>query len=119
MSRRSTRKACRRNKRAAQFEHARRRAMTRYGIKLTLNMHDRIVSKIYLNGSTLVERQSNRISIHDVSVEGKVYRVVYDNTRKVLVTFLYQDMDGWPSDSSTETKSPRPSPISNHGCNLS
>lgn len=110
MSRKRTRKECRKSKRAAQFEHARKRAMIRYGLRLTKEMHDTIVSKIHMTGSTLVERQSNRISVHDVKVDGELYRVVYDSNRKVLVTFLYQDKDAWPIKSSRGTSPQLPSP---------
>lgn len=116
MSRKRTRKECRRSKRAAQFEHARKRAMTRYGLRLTTEIHDELISKIHVAGSTLVERQSNRISVHDVKLDGQVYRVVYDNTRKVLVTFLYKDEDAWPIKSSMETQQQQPSSTSKPGC---
>ena len=116
MSRRRTRKACKRDKRSAQFEHARRRALIRYGLRLTRRLHDTIVGKIHISGSTLIERQSNRISVHDVKLNGKMYRVVYDSNRKVLVTFLYQDEDEWPIKSSTGMSPQQPSPISSHGC---
>lgn len=116
MSRRRTRKACRSSKRAAQYEHARRRAMNRFGLKLTKQIHNEIVSKIYLNGSTLVEKQSNRISVHDVEVGDETYRVVYDCVRKVLVTFLYHEEDEWPTNSTKETPSQPPSLISEFGC---
>lgn len=111
MSRRSTRKECRRSKRAAQFEHARKRAMTRYGLRLTKHVHDTIVALIHVSGSTLVKRQSNRVSVHDVTLDEETYRVAYDCQRKVLVTFLYQDdEDEWPTRSSMETSPTPPSP---------
>lgn len=116
MSRKRTRKNCRRSKRAAQFEHARKRAMTRYGLRLTRAVHDHFIKNIHVNGSTLVERQSHRISIHDVKLNDVTYRVVYDSTRKVLVTFLYKEDDEWPIKRSMVTKQPQPSPTSKPGC---
>ena len=110
MSRRSTRKECKRSKRAAQFEHARKRAMTRYGLKLTTEVHDDIVARIHVSGSTLVRRQSNRVSIHDVLLNAKTYRVAYDCQRRVLVTFLYRDENEWPTKSLRGTSPTPPLP---------
>jgi len=35
-----------------------------------------------------VERQSHRITVWDLNFKGKEVRVVYDNQRKSIVTFL-------------------------------
>jgi hypothetical protein len=70
--------------------------MDRYGLHLTEQVHGAIVAKIHANQTTPVERQSARISVHDVEHHDALYRVVYDRRRKVLVTFLYMSKSEWP-----------------------
>jgi hypothetical protein len=64
----------------------------RYDIYLTDALRKEIVGKIQEGKSKPVEKQSGRLSVHDVELdEGKVVRVVYDKKRQQIVTFLYQD----------------------------
>jgi len=72
-------------------QHARRRASERYGLSLTDKLHAQIVKQIQTSKSKLIEKQSNRISIHDVTIGEDLVRVVYDRERKLIVTFLYKD----------------------------
>jgi len=72
-------------------QHARRRASERYGLSLTDQLHTEIVKQIQTSKSQLIEKQSNRISVHDVIVNDETIRVVYDRDRKLIVTFLYKD----------------------------
>lgn len=75
-----------------QRAHASRRAMERYGIHLTDDVWRALVACITTGRSTLVERQSNRVVVHDVAYDGQRVRVVYDTERGQLVTFLPADV---------------------------
>ena len=68
--------------------HSRRRAYERYGIELGPASRKAIVGAIQGGLSRPVERQSLRVTVHDVEFDGGVVRVVYDSRRKELVTFL-------------------------------
>lgn len=79
------------SKARAQTRHARVRALQRYGIELGPAGRAEIIRAIQGGRSTVVERQSRRVTVHDVELEGGVVRVVYDRQRKTLVTFLPSD----------------------------
>lgn len=68
--------------------HARERGRERYGIEMGPAVEDEIVRKIAGGKSICVERQSLRVSVHDVPLEGLTVRVVYDKQRRQVVTFL-------------------------------
>ena len=86
-------------KAAAQRVHAIRRAKERYGVHLTTADLDRCVAMIQNNQSTVVARQSHRVTAHDVPLGGAAgtVRAVYDSRRKTIVTFLNLWMlpSGW------------------------
>lgn len=71
--------------------HAKGRALERYD--LDLNRHDlaAIIQLIQAQQGRFVERQSFRVSVWDVTYQGKVLRVVYDRKRTAIVTFLSAD----------------------------
>lgn len=85
--------------------HASKRLAERYGVKYTQYLHDSILCAINKNKATLVLKQSNRVSIYDVTVtirEEEVLtttpgqckiRVAYDSKRKTIVTALTTDMN--------------------------
>jgi hypothetical protein len=73
----------------AQRLHARRRAVERYGIEMGRATRQEILASIRGSRSTCVERQSHRVSIHDVVLgDGVTVRVVYDRQSKEIVSFL-------------------------------
>lgn len=80
------------NKRRAQYHHAQQRALERYGIALRQSDLDAIVRLIIKGESQLVERQSLRVSVHDVSWDGQTIRVVYDKQRRSIATVLSDGM---------------------------
>jgi len=80
-------------KQKAQRIHARRRAAERYGITLDSELRNALIAEIQRGVTTIMFRQSLRVSIHRVDLDGRVYRVVYDKRRKELVTFLPLDGD--------------------------
>lgn len=43
---------------------------------------------------TFVEKQSLRLSVWDVEYDGQIVRVVYDKTRKLVVTALPREANG-------------------------
>lgn len=74
-------------KASAQRRHAQRRAYERFGLG---ESHVREVeSKIRKGESRCVERQSNRVTIHEVEVAGETVHAVYDRNRSQVVTFLW------------------------------
>ena len=81
------------NKRQAQKRHARRRALERYGINLGPHTHTVLVGQIRNGTSRFVARQSHRVTVHDVTVDDRTLRVVYDTLRGQIVTVLPPDGD--------------------------
>lgn len=87
-----SRKAHRRGARSKEDtvrRHARERGRERYGIEMGEHMERLIIGRITSGCSIPVERQSLRVSVHDVTLEdGQHVRVVYDKERRQIVTFL-------------------------------
>ena len=86
-----------RTKEQSQNVHARRRFMQRFGIPLTKERKAEILAKIQMGHAHFVEKQSNRISIFDVFLEGSgtKVRIVYDKNRHNIVSVLYPEgIDG-------------------------
>lgn len=79
------------NKQKAQRIHAKRRAYERYGLQLNKASYQDIVKLIQIGQTVCVERQSSRISVHELVYQGAKMRVVYDKTRKTIATFLPGD----------------------------
>lgn len=75
--------------------HSWRRAHERYGLDLTDELREEIISQIRTGKSIAVEKQSERVSVHDVHVAGQVVRVAYDKSRGQLITFLFLDDSGY------------------------
>ena len=72
-------------------KHAKERAGERFGIIFDQKTHDEVIKIIQDGKAKFVERQSNRITLFDVFIDGKECRVVYDKERKTIVTFLNKD----------------------------
>jgi len=68
--------------------HALRAAKKRYGVEVGLLGMCEVRSQIQQGCSKLLERQSNRVAIHEVHWSDVRMVVVYDNVRHTLVTFL-------------------------------
>jgi hypothetical protein len=86
-----------RSKAKAQQVHARRRAAERYSVVLSDSVRGSIVHAIQTNRTRLVERQSLRVSIHDVTLDdGLVIRVVYDRRTKQLASVLPRPVEEVP-----------------------
>jgi len=81
-----------------QKDHAKRRFAERLGVKLSQFLNDMLLNKIYTNQCKLVEKQSNRINVYEVTfmprlidmingdpIEMTVH-LVFDKYRKTIVT---------------------------------
>ncbi len=80
----------------AQYIHAQRRALERYDLEYTNELKEGIIAKIMNGNAAFVDRQSNRVSIFDVEVQGKSVRVVYDKQRKNIASFIPKEQKGAP-----------------------
>ena len=78
-------------KSASQEIHALRAAKKRYGVDLGLLGMCEIREQIRKGHSRCLERQSRRITIHEVQWGGLALVVAYDTMRHTLVTFLPAD----------------------------
>jgi hypothetical protein len=74
--------------------HAKRRFYQRIGEVLTDETKSKLISMIGSGKAVLEERQSNRISIYRTSWNDVDFRMVYDSTRKEIVTVL-TDSEFW------------------------
>lgn len=73
------------NKAKAQKRHSTIRALQRFGISLD---HKKAIEAIQGNTATFIERQSNRLTVWLIEQDSKRFPVVYDSTRKTIVTVL-------------------------------
>lgn len=75
------------NKKKAIKVHFQRRSLERIGVLLD---EKELVKKIQNNELEFIERQSNRITVFRYKYQNKIYRLVYDKTRKQIVTILFE-----------------------------
>ena len=77
-------------KRRCQKEHAKQRALERYGIKLTKAICRTIAHKILDGKAGLVKQKPGEtVATYDVEyVPGVIVRVVYDHQEDVIITFV-------------------------------
>ena len=76
------------SKEACQIRHAKLRAAERYNINLSDSQYQHLCNIIRKNGSKIVYKQSNRVTIHQLEWDGKKMIVVYDKQRNTIVSFL-------------------------------
>lgn len=72
-----------------QRKHFKRRMQERFGIAANREEQNELIKLIQNNQTTMVFKQSNRISHHEIEKDGKKFIVVYDKLRKCCVTALY------------------------------
>lgn len=82
-----------RTKASAQYLHAKKRALERYGIELTKDRYRALCQDIRLGAGTCLGRQSLRVSVWRITVfmqekPSVICNVVYDTSRGTIVTFL-------------------------------
>lgn len=86
------------SKKIAQRIHAKRRAAERYGLALNKEQYDQMNE--LARSATVLERQSNRLTIRRIVMDGSPIRVVYDASRHQIVTFLPQKRRDFDDDLS-------------------
>ena len=72
----------------SQRKHAIKRALQRYDLDINQEKLVELVQSIQNGKAKFLEKQSLRVSIFEVEVNGKKTRVVYDKIRKTIVSFL-------------------------------
>jgi hypothetical protein len=86
------RKAAPRSKASAQYLHAKKRALERYGLELNKDSYRGLCKMIQDNQGRCLGKQSLRLSVWaldlDVGSEIITCNVVYDKERHTIVTFL-------------------------------
>lgn len=76
------------SKKLRQRIHARKRFLARFGIELTKEVRRELVRQIQGGEARHIRKQSNRVTIYSVQLEGKRIDVVYDNRTHNVVTCL-------------------------------
>lgn len=76
------------SKKQAQKRHGQRRLKARFNLEVDPEI---LVQMIQNNEGEFIERQSTRITVWHLLVDGRKIRVVYDKERKVIVTALYPE----------------------------
>lgn len=89
--------ACqKRQKSRDQKNHARMRLRTRCGVEGSRTEIDNIINDItdiiQSGKAKHIEKQSNRVALFEVKYKGDVYFPVYDHVRKLITTFLTEEM---------------------------
>lgn len=67
------------------------RAAQRFGLRLNRHQLRELVQRVQRGDGRCVARQSLRVSEWEMLVQGQLVRVIYDKTRKNIVTFLPND----------------------------
>lgn len=78
-------------KKKALQRHSRLRAAERYDLFIDRDLRGKIVRSIQKHGPypvKFVRKQSNRVTVWDVTLEDKTVRAVYDKNRHEIVTVL-------------------------------
>ena len=91
------------SKKACEIQHAINRLSDRY--QLSMVDYARIMDVIRTGKTRIVTRQSKRLSIHDVALDDRIIRVVYDRQRHCLVTALL-DFGEYPPDQTLDRRLP-------------
>lgn len=85
-------------KKNAQRVHARRRMRQRFGIELGEVRRRSIVQAIQSGRARFVRRQSCRVTLWRVEVDGVEVAIVYDSKRKEIVTILPEGVKRTPAE---------------------
>ena len=71
-----------------QRQHAKVRFIQRLGVNLTSQLHNELTRQIQSGKLQCIEKQSNRVSVFLMEVEGQEAKIVYDKNTKNIVTVL-------------------------------
>ncbi len=85
------RKKKNRTKAECQMNHAAKRAWERYGFDFHYDRQVRAVKQITDGEAEFIEKQSGRISIWWVTIDGVRMKVVYDKHRKTIASVLPEE----------------------------
>ena len=76
------------NHKRLQFIHTKRRAAERFGVLLTQAAYRQTTQDIQKGIATFLQRQSNAVTIWQVTVEEELMVAFYDKRRKTIKTVL-------------------------------
>lgn len=76
------------SKQHCQIRHAKMRAMERFNLNLSDVQYKQMCSMIKQGKCKIIDKQSSRVSIHELNWEGKNLVVAYDKERHTIITFL-------------------------------
>lgn len=62
--------------------------MERFGLELTDTQYNQMCTMIRQGKCKIIDKQSTRVSIHELEWEGRKLVVAYDKDRHTIVTFL-------------------------------
>lgn len=79
------------NKSLSERIHSKRRFAERFGCGLNRHEYKNVIDNIKDRKYKLLEKQ-NRIAIYEGEVKGNTTKIIYDRTRKEIVTFLTKEM---------------------------
>lgn len=71
-----------------QKSHAIRRLFERYEIRVNDNQYQNLVNLIKDNKARFITRQSNRVTVFEISYLNRKLVACYDSSRKSIATFL-------------------------------
>lgn len=80
------------SKASSQEFHAKKRALERYGLDLSNNDLFEIIKNIKSGYAEHIQKQTNRLKLYKTLVKQTDVYVVYDKSRKTVVTFLTKEM---------------------------
>lgn len=88
----------RRSKRESQLVHTRRRLRERFAVEGSAAQLDTLIhsmiERIKDGRAEHIEKQSNRVSLFRIELDGYELYPIYDRQRKMIVTVLTKDMVG-------------------------
>lgn len=83
----------RKNKAQSQTDHFLRRMRERFCLHLNTGDVRNIIYMIQTGVSEMIDKQSNRVTVHRVTYKGETFSVAYDKQRDTLVTALMPEWE--------------------------
>ena len=71
--------------------HFKKRMLSRFGLEITDDDIDDIVTMIQSGKSDIIEKQSRTKTLHQIKYKDMTINIVYDRERKLPVTALFED----------------------------
>ena len=76
------------SKTQCQIRHAKMRAMERFDLVLSNSEYQEMCAMIKHGKCKIIDKQSSRVSIHELDWAGRKLVVAYDKDRHTIITFL-------------------------------